>query len=239
MKRKGGLLRVLLAVALAVLLVGVVVTVLALHSNIRIGEITPKKTAGKVLELGEFNASMLEVREIVGNVSVVTANVSGVVVKSNLPINFTLENDLLIVYCPTKRVGLSHRNVCNDYRNGTVIVEVSGELLGLTVRDTVGNVFVAADSVGIEIANIVGTVNGTTWGDYDVSNIVGRVSINVKGRATVDNVVGDVKINVPKDYTALLTSKDVLGEVRNNATGKNGTVLIAVENIVGDVEVEG
>ncbi|WP_157726907.1 DUF4097 family beta strand repeat-containing protein [Thermococcus radiotolerans] len=239
MRRRGGVLGAVLGVALAVLLIGAVLTVLAIRGDISIDGITPRKVAGKVVEIGEFNASVLEVTAVVGDVSVVGANVSEIVVRSNLPINASLENGVLTVYCPTKRVGISHRNVCNDYRNGTVIVEVPGRLLGLNVHDVVGDVLVAADSAGIDITDVVGKVMGTSWNDYDLSDIVGGVSLNVAGRATISDVVGDVTITVPPGFGAVLTVKDIVGDVTNTANGKNGTVVITVRDVVGDITVGG
>ncbi|NJE60411.1 DUF4097 domain-containing protein [Thermococcus sp. 21S7] len=237
MRRKGGLVSVVLGVGIAVLLIGAVLTILAIRGDISIHGITPKKVAGKVVEIGEFNASVLEVKAVVGNVSVVGANVSGIVVRSNLPINVSLEKGVLTVYCPTKKVGITHRNICNDYRNGTVIVEVPGRLLGLNVRDVVGDVLVASNSTQVDVTDVVGDVTGTSWNDYDLSDIVGDVHLNVVERATISDVVGDVTITVPQDFGAALTAEDIVGDVTNTATGKNGTVVITVKDVVGDITV--
>ncbi|KUH32667.1 hypothetical protein APY94_09105 [Thermococcus celericrescens] len=238
MRRKGGALGVVLGVALAVLLIGAVLTVLAIRGDISIDGITPKKVAGKVVEFGEFNAPALEVREVVGDVSIVGANVSKITVKSNLPINVSLENGVLTVYCPTKKVGISHRNVCNDYRNGTVVVEVPEKLLGLRIDNVVGDVLVAAESTGVDVTDVVGEVRGTSRNDYHLSDIVGDVYLNVAEGATISDVVGDVKIAVPEGFGAALTAKDIVGDVTNTAAGKNGTVVVIVTDVVGDVEIK-
>ncbi len=239
MRRRGGLFGALLGVTLIILMVGALVAVLAVRGDISIGGATPKKTAGKVVKFGEFNASALKVREVVGDVSIVGTNVSKITVKSNLPINVSLENGVLTVYCPTKRVGISHRNVCSDYRNGTVVVEVPEKLLGLRVDNVVGDVLVAAESTGVDVTDVVGEVRGTSRNDYHLSDIVGDVYLNVAEGATISDVVGDVKIAVPEGFGAALTAKDIVGDVTNTAAGEKGTAMVVVTDVVGDVEIRG
>ena len=243
MKRRGGIFKVLITLALAILLAGVTVAALAIHGGISIGGIAPKKTAGKVLELGEFNASALTVREVVGDVVVVSSNVSKIVVKSNLPLNFTLEGDILTVYCPSKRVstgiGISNRNLCSDYRNGTVVIEAPRSLSSFSVTGIVGDVSVEADAGAVSISDVVGDVSGTGAEGCDVSDVVGNVRLSCSGNVRVSDVIGDVSIKVPEGFTALLTAEDVLGDVRNYAGGGRGKVTVTVSDVIGDVEVEG
>lgn len=243
MKRRGGIFKVLITLALAILLAGVTVAALAIHGGISIGGIAPKKTAGKVLELGEFNASVLTVREVVGNVIVVSSNVSKIVVKSNLPINFTLKGGTLTVYCPSKRVftgiGISNRNLCSDYRNGTVVIGVPRSLSGLSVTGIVGDVSVETATATVSISDVVGNVRGADAEDCDVSDVVGNVRLSCSGNVRVSDVIGDVSIKVPEGFTALLTAEDILGDVKNRAGGGKGEVTVTVSDVIGDVEVEG
>ena len=239
MKRRGGLLGVLLGVTLILILIAGTVTVLALSGKITINGITPKKTAGRVVEVGSFNASILEVKNVVGNVSIVVGNVSDVVVKSNLPVEASIQSNILLVYCPTKTRLLGHRNVCNDYKNGTVIIEVPNGLMDTMIHDVVGSVLVAAESPMIDASDIVGNFRGLTWSFYQISDVVGNVSLNIKNSAMISDIVGDVTVRVPPGSQAIVKANDVVGKVINNASGQNGTAEVIVNDIVGDVRVEG
>ena len=239
MRRRGGLIAVLLAAFLVVLLLGAVVTVLALRGDIYVDGITPKKVAGRLVEVGSFNSSGLVVRNVVGNVSIVKGE-GGIRVLSNLPVNVSLEKGTLVVYCPEKRIatlfGIRERNVCNDYENGTVVVFVGEDLSNLSIKNSVGGLSVSLEGEEIYVENFVGTVRGTGEG-YVLHNVVGKVFLRVSRRVSINNVVGDVTIDVPDGFNAKLIAKDVLGKVSNNASGENGTVTVEVFNGVGDVTV--
>lgn len=239
MRRRGGFLGVLLGATLVLLLIIGAVAILAVSGKITVEGVTPKKTAGKVLEIGRFSASGIEVENVVGNVSVIKGHGKRVVVRSNLPVKAQLKNSILLVYCPEKRGVLQKRNVCNDYRNGTVIVEVPEEIGTLRVHNVVGGVFIGAASPDIEISNVVGRFTGSAWGNYHVSTVVGRVALRAKDNAAIHEVVGDVEVFVPPGYRALLSTEGVVGKVSNEANGENGTVELRVSNIAGDVTVRG
>ncbi len=238
--RRGGIHVLALGIFLLVLLVAGTITVLAVSGKITLNGSEPKKTAGRIVKVGTFNFSVsgLKVVNVNGGVSIVPANVSGVAVRSNLPVRASLQNDVITVYCPAKHAHLGGGTICDDYRNGTVIVEVPAKLDCLTVENVVGTVYVDVNATNVELSNIVGTVKGRAWADYTVSNIVGNVYINVRERATVSDVVGNVVIAVPSGKGAVLKAKNVMGNVLNDATG-NGSVEVSVNDVVGNVEVGG
>jgi len=238
MKRRGGLFGALLGAALILLLIAGTVTVLAVTGKITVSGVSPKKTAGRVVEVGSFNASILEVKDVVGNVSIVVGNVSNVMVKSNLPVKASVRNNVLLVYCPTKTGILGRRNVCNDYKNGTVIIEVPRGLTDAEIHDVVGDVLVAAPSPTVEASDIVGGFYGAAWSLYRVSDVVGDVSLNAKENADISDVVGDVTVRLPPGTRAVVRADDVVGKVINTADGKKGTIEVAVNDIVGDVTVK-
>ena len=238
--RRGGIHGLALGILLLVLLVVGTLTVLAVSGKIMLNGSEPKKTAGRVVTVGTFNSSIsgLKVVNVNGDVSIVPANVSGVAVRSNLPVRASLQNDVLTVYCPAKHGYFGGGTLCDDYRNGTVIVEVPEKLDYLTVENVVGTVYVDVNATNVELSNIVGTVKGRAWADYTVSNIVGNVYINVRERATVSDVVGNVVVAVPSGKGAVLKARNVMGNVINDATG-NGSVEVSVNDVVGNVEVGG
>jgi len=239
MKRRAGVLGVLLGLTIVLLLLIGTVTVLAVSGKITVSGITPKKTAGRMVDIGAFRASSLEVEEVVGNVSVVAGNAGKLVVKSNLPVEARIQDNVLVIYCPTRRGLLGRRNVCNDYRNGTVIVEVPKGLGSITLHDVVGSVSIEATAGSVHISDVVGSTWGSGWGSYRVSDVVGKVRLNVIDEAFISDVVGDVTVRVPPGTRAVVKADDVVGKVINNASGENGTVEVTVSDVVGDVTVEG
>lgn len=221
-------------------LVGAAVTLaLALHGDIEIRGITPKETAGALVKFGESNASSLVIRNTVGDVYVVKANVSGLVVKSNLPINVSFENGILEVYCPIKESIIGRRNVCNDYRNGTVVVEVGGELEYLGIRDAVGDFLVSAGAKRVIVRDFVGNFKGESWAEYTVEDVVGDITLHASDHVGINNVVGDILITAPPDFSVNLNAEDVLRGVTNTAGGENGTIIVSISNVVGDVNIRG
>lgn len=243
MKLRGGLVGVALGVVITAFLLGATLTALALKGDVHVGWVTTKKVAGAAVEVGEFNASALTVKEVVGEVVIVSANTSKIVLKSNLPLNFTVEKGVLTAYCPHRTVsniiGTSTKNLCSDYTNGTVIVEVPEGLLGIDVYDVVGEVRVAAEAGSVELTDIVGNVAGTSWNDYRISDVVGDISLRVAKRASINDVIGDITITVPTGFEAVIAVEDgdIIGDVTNRARGDKGTVLIRVNDIIGDIVV--
>ncbi|NJE46877.1 hypothetical protein E3E35_05515 [Thermococcus sp. GR7] len=241
MKRQGRTLGALLALILVAVLVGAAVTLaLALHGDIEIIRgIIPKKTAGVLVEFGKFSASSLVVRGTVGDVYVVKANVSGIVVKSNLPINVSFENGVLEVYCPIKEGIIGKRNICNDYKNGTVVVEVGGELEYLGIRDAVGEFLVSAGVKRITVRHVVGDFDGQSWAGYTIENSVGDITLHASDHVSINNVVGDIIVIVPPDFGVALNAEDVVGDVKSTTSGNNGTIVVSISNVVGDVSIKG
>ncbi len=241
MRRKAGFLGAVVGVAIVLLLVGVVVTALALHGDICIGGITPKKDAGPLEELGRFDAGSVVVRNVVGEVQLIPSNVSGVVVKSNLPVNATYQNGLLTVYCLVEKkrsgFGISTHNLCEDYKNGRIIIEVGKELADVWVQNTVGDVFIEANATRLLFEDIVGDVRASAPAEYRVEDVVGDVSIHAEGEVRVSDVVGDVHITVPEEYAVELSVEDVIGDVKNTHSGSGMPVLVMVSNVIGDVTV--
>lgn len=224
---------------MAVLVGAAVTLVSALHGDIEIRGITPKETAGALVKFGESNASSLVIRNTVGDVYVVKANVSGLVVKSNLPINVSFENGILEVYCPIKESIIGRRNVCKDYRNGTVVVEVGGELEYLGIRDAVGDFLVSAGAKRVIVRDFVGNFKGENWAEYTVEDVVGDITLHASDHVGINNVVGDILITAPPDFSVNLNAEDVLGGVTNTAGGENGTIIVSISNVVGDVNIRG
>ncbi|GAB6136303.1 hypothetical protein [Thermococcus prieurii] len=238
--RRGGIHVLALGIFLLVLLVAGTITVLAMSGKITLNGSEPKKTAGRIVKVGAFNSSVsaLKVVNVNGDVSIVPANVSEVLIKSNLPVRASVQNGALTVYCPAKHTHLGGGTICDDYRNGTVIVEVPKKLDYVKVENVVGTVYVGVNATSVGLSDIVGTIKGRAWADYRVSNIVGNVYINVMERATVSDVVGNVVVAVPPGKGAVLKARNVMGNVINDAT-RNGSVEVSVNDVVGNVEVGG
>ena len=236
MLRRGGVLPIIAGVVLAVILIGALTAVVILH-----GHQTHKVEAGPLRELGTFDAGGIVIREIVGDVRVVQANVSGVVLKSNLPVKANYSGGILTVYCPRERekgiIGFSERNVCNDYRGGKVVIEVGRKLADVWVRETVGDVEVSVNATRLILRHVVGNVSASAPAEYRVENIVGNVSIGAEGDVDVSNVVGDVYISVPSGFSVQFSVNDVVGSVENNHSGGGTPVLVRVSNVIGNVRI--
>ncbi|WP_188202577.1 hypothetical protein [Thermococcus camini] len=241
MRRKAGLLGAVVGAVMVLLLVGVVVTALALHGDIHIEGITPRKDAGPLRELGRFDAGAVIVKNVVGKVQLISSDVSGVVVKSNLPVNATYQNGLLTVYCLVEKkrsgFGISTHNLCEDYKNGRIIIEVGNGLSDVWVQNTVGDVFIGANATRVVIENTVGDVVSSAPAEYRVDDVVGDVSIHAEGDVTINDVVGDIGIRVPPNYTVSLSLDDVLGKVEKAHSGEGRPIIIRISNVVGDVSV--
>ncbi|MCD6372680.1 MAG: hypothetical protein J7L37_03935 [Thermococcus sp.] len=237
MKRRGGLLTVFLAGALVILIVGATAVALALSGHIHIDGLTPRKVAGRLVEAGRFNAGAIVVENVVGNVRIVESNVSGVVLMSNIPINTSYRDGLLTVYCPKKKTLLGEHNVCSEYRNGTVVIEVGASLADVWFRDVVGDVEIDASTTRILAEDVVGDITAAPEAGYQLEDIVGDVSIVAGGDVVIQDVVGDVVIAVPEDFSVHLSADDVVGDVRNLHSGEGMPILITVSDVVGDVTV--
>ncbi|NJE29786.1 hypothetical protein E3E38_01775 [Thermococcus sp. 18S1] len=237
MRRKGGFSTVLLGGVLLVLLVGTIIVVLALSGHIHIEGLVPRKAAGKLVEVGRFNAGAIVVENVVGDVHLVESNVSGVVVRSNIPLNTSYRDGLLTVYCPDKKTVLGRHNVCSDYRNGTVVIEVGSSLADVWFRGLVGNVEIEADATRILAEDVVGDIIATPAAGYRLENIVGDVSIVAGNDVVIRDVVGDVAIAVPVNLSVQLSAEDIVGDVRNSHSGDGMPILISVSDVVGDVTV--
>ncbi|QDA31981.1 hypothetical protein FH039_10690 [Thermococcus indicus] len=237
MRREGGFSTVLLGGVLLALLVGTIVVVLALSGHIQIEGLAPRKVAGKLEEVGRFNAGAIVVTNVVGDVRLVESNVSGVVVRSNIPLNASYRDGLLTVYCPDKKTFLGRHNVCSDYRNGTVVIEVGSTLADVWFRGLVGNVEVDVDATRIIVEDMVGDLVSTPAAEYRLEDVVGDVSIVAGNDVTIKDVVGDVAISVPVNLSVQLNAEDIVGDVRNSHSGEGMPILITVSDVVGDVEV--
>ncbi len=230
--RRGGVFPLMVGVILAVVLIGSIAAVLYIgHGR--------KKDAGPVREIGTFNASEIVVKAVVGDVRIVSANVNGVVVKSNLPVKAVPSGGSLTVYCPTKKIpGLGERNACNDYRNGRVVIEVGGRLEKVSVSKTVGDVEVKANTSGLIIEDVVGDVRADAPAGCMVTKVVGDVWIRAEGDVRMSNVVGDVRIEVPDSFSVRLSVEDVMGDVENDHRGTGRVIHVEVSHVIGDVRME-
>ena len=184
MLRRAGIVPIIAGLVLAVLVVGAVAAIVILHEHE-----DHRKEAGPLKELGKFDAGAIIVREVVGNVMIVSSNVSGVVVKSNLPVKVHYSDGLITVYCPAE-----DDNACNDYRDGRVIIEVGKKLADVVIHKTVGDVEVDVNATRLVFEDIVGDVRASAPAEYKVEDVVGDVSIHAEGEVRVSNVVGDVTI---------------------------------------------
>ncbi len=241
MRRKAGLLGAVVGVVMVLLLVGVVVTALALHGDIHIEGITPRKDAGPLRELGRFDAESVTVKNVVGEVQLISSDVSGVVVKSNLPVNATYQKGFLMVYCLVEKkrsgFGISTHNLCEDYKNGRIVIEVGKELADVWVQNTVGDVSIGANATRVVIEDTVGDVVSNSPAEYRVDDVVGDVRIYAGGDVTINDVVGDVGIHVPPNYTVSLFLDDVLGKVGKAYPCEGRPITIRISDVVGDVSV--
>jgi len=230
--RRGGIVPFLVGVILAVVLIGSIAAVLYIgHGH--------KKDAGPVREIGSFNSSEIVVKAVVGDVRIVSANVSGVVVKSNLPIKAVPSGGSLTVYCPAKKIpGLGERSACNDYLNGMVIIEVGSKLDEVSVRKTVGDVEVKANTSKLVIEDVVGDVRADAPAGCMLTKVVGDVSIRAEGDVRMNNIVGDVRIAVPADFSVQLSVENAMGDVENDHRGTGKVIHIEVSHVIGDVRVE-
>lgn len=234
--RRGGLLGVLIAVFLVLLLVGAVL-VLSVGGKALIKP-SPKKTAGRLVTVGTFTASELEIRDVVANVLIVGGNTSGIVVKSNLPVRVSAQGDALILYCPEEKTGLfKRRNVCSEYGNGTVVVEVPGKLEGINLQDLVGNVLIETRAASVEMSDVVGTIVGREWASYRISDVVGDIRIKAEGSVEIRNVVGNIAISVPRGASVVLEKKDVMGSVTERTHGGSTAVEVSLSDVMGDVTI--
>ncbi|ASJ07819.1 hypothetical protein A3L11_00685 [Thermococcus siculi] len=235
MLRRGGALLLIVGVVLAVILIGAVAT-LVIH-----GREIPKKEAGPLEELGTFDAGAVVVREVVGDVQITEANVSGVVVKSNLPVNVSYSDGLLTVYCQRKSVRELFRyretNACNEYVGGKVVIEVGKRLADVWVRETVGNVSVNVNATRLVFEDIVGDVSASAPAEYMIEDVVGDVSIRAEGDVTVKDVVGDVYISVPASFSVQLSVENIVGNVENTHPGSGKPVLVRISHVIGDVKI--
>ena len=241
MRRRVGLLGILAGTFLAILIIGIVATALAFGGYIHIERVQSKGDAGPVKEIGRFHADSIVVRNVIGSVEVVSSEVEGMVIKSNLPVNVSLENGLLTVYCLAEEkrsgFGISTRNLCSEYRNGKVVIEVGTGLANVWVRDTLGDVLIGANVTEVLIENTVGDINGISPAEYRIDDVVGDVVIYAGGDVTLNDVVGDVRIHVPHDYTVSLSLDDVLGKVEKAYSGEGRPITIRISDVVGDVSI--
>ncbi|WP_258083776.1 cell wall-active antibiotics response protein [Thermococcus thermotolerans] len=241
MRRGAGLLGILAGTVLTLLVIGTVVTALAFRGYIHIGWGPFREDAGPVKEIGRFHADSIVVRNLIGSVELVPSEVEGVVVKSNLPVNVSLENDVLTVYCLVEEkrsgFGISTHNLCGDYRNGKVVIEVGTGLRDVWIRDTVGDVFIGTNVTKALIEDTVGDLKGAAPAEYRIDDVVGDVVIHAGGDVTINNVVGDVRIHVPPDYTVSVSLDDVLGRVEKAHSSGGRQITIEISDVVGDVSI--
>ncbi|GAB6101149.1 hypothetical protein JCM16138_03720 [Thermococcus atlanticus] len=241
MRRRAGLLGILAGIFLVLLIIGIVAVALAFHGYVHIEWGPFREDAGPVKEIGRFHADSIVVRNVIGSVELVSSEVEGIVVKSNLPVNVSLENGVLTVYCPAEEkrsgFGISTHNLCSEYRNGKVVIEVGKELADVWVQNTVGDVFIGANATKVLIENTVGNLKGAAPAKYRIDDVVGDVVIHAGGDVTINDVVGDVRIHVPPDYTVSLSLHDVLGKVEKAYSGGGRPITIRISDVVGDVSI--
>ncbi|WP_148236177.1 hypothetical protein [Pyrococcus yayanosii] len=217
---------------MVILLTMVVFSAIALALFVK--DFYPKKTAGPLADVGSFNATSLIVRDIVGNVRVVEGNISHILVKSNLPVNATLSGATLRIYCPVR----GGKNVCSEYRNGTIVIVVGGPLETVKIEDVVGDAVVSADVKNIWVEDLVGEFWGDVWTSYTIKNVVGNLVVHAGGDAIVEDVVGNVVVELPAGVGVSLSIEHVLGKVLNSVGEGNATVSVYLSNIVGEISIE-
>jgi hypothetical protein len=239
MERKGGLLLILGVLVLALMIIAALAFLL----------LTPygtggwkKEGAGPIRIIGTFNTSSIPIENVVANVEITPGNVSGVLVKSNLPVIVNNLDGVLTVKCPLvgrfELFGSKKKNLCGRYIHGRIVIETGKEVKRLVVRGSVGDYFISAKVSRLYAEHIVGEIEGTALRECTVENVVGKVSLRVEGNTTVRDVVGDVRIAVPRNFSVQLREKDVVGKVENLHSGSGPLVVINVSNVVGDLTIE-
>ncbi|WP_297421118.1 hypothetical protein [Thermococcus sp.] len=241
MLRHGGVLPVIVGTVLAVILIAIIITGAVAAVVIVHDHQTHKIEAGPLKELGTFDASGIILREIVGDVRIVRVNVSGVVLKSNLPIKAYYSRGLLTVYCPRERekglLGSSERNARNEYKGGKVVIEVGKRLSEMQVREIVGNINVNVNTTRTILMDVVGDISAVTPAEYVIDNIMGDIPLHARRDVNISDVVGDVEIFVPENLSIQLTVNDIMGKLENTHSGSGTPVLVRVSDVMGNVRI--
>ncbi|ASJ16295.1 hypothetical protein A3L04_03995 [Thermococcus chitonophagus] len=231
--RKGGFLGFfILGLFLVIVIVGLMVGALALKylgtHEIKICscDSCEKVPAGPLKTLGEYNASSVEIAKIVGDVVIKPGNFS-IVVKSNLPIEVSLDNSTLFITCSN----------CSEYKNGRIIIE--GNISKLEVGKILGTLEIYAPLKEVEVDKVLGELDGYSYIDeFKAEDVLGEVNIKVRKSVEIEKVLGEVDVEVPDGYKAELSVGKVLGEVHNSSEGDKGKVEVRVSKVLGELSVE-
>ncbi|MFA4646043.1 hypothetical protein P8X24_02020 [Pyrococcus kukulkanii] len=231
--RKGSFLGFLiLTLFLAIVIVGVVVGALALKyldtHEIKICSCDgcEKVPTGSIKTVGKYNATAVEIAKIVGEVIIKPGN-SSAIVKSNLPIEVSLNEGALFITCSN----------CSEYKNGKIIIE--GNISRLKVGKLLGTLEIYAPLKEIKVDSILGDLEAYSYIDeFRAEDVLGEVSIKVRKSVEIEKVLGEVHIKVPRGYKAELNVEKVLGEVHNSSEGDKGKVEVRISKVLGELSVE-
>jgi len=217
MKLRGSIIHIVVIASIVLLVVGAAAVAIAVHEMGGIHKSSSKKVAGKLVFKGKFNASKLDITSVAGRVAIVKGNTSGILVESNLPIRTSLKNGVLTVYCPEKNEG----NLCDSYKNGTVVIEVGEHLSALKLDNTVGRV-----TMNVQVPSIT------------ASNTVGKMTLRASESVKLDNTVGTIKVVIPAGRPARVIADNIVGKVTACKGGEGRPVVVTVNNAVGSIYVE-
>ncbi len=219
-----------------------------------IGNWNDGKIEGEMHSLGNFNASSLMVKDVVGDVIIEQGSSNGIRVETTLPLKYR-NGSMLVLYCPKE----NGRNKCNDYKNG--IVRIKTDIMAIIIKDTVGGIkstakvasFNASDVVGrfrlefntsfVSMRNIVGDVcfDGSVK-KAEIENIVGKVELNLESanEISIKDVVGDIDVKVPTNARVGLKFKDSINlklDVDESIYNGSKPLKLNLYNIIGKVKI--
>lgn len=239
MRRAVGTLPLILGLALAVVVLGAIAGALVYE---HFEGYIPKKDAGPVRELGKFEAGAVVIRDVIADILIVESGEGGLQVRSNLPVVVNVSEGVLTVYCPRVKektaMGFRERNVCAEYKNGRIIIEVGRELDYLLVRDSIGDYTISANASRVTFENVVGDVESLTLAGYGIKDLVGDVRIRAAGDVSIEDVVGDVEVSIPENFSVWIYVGDVVGKVENEHRGEGTPLVVRISDVVGRVRVE-
>ncbi|USG99273.1 hypothetical protein K1720_06930 [Thermococcus argininiproducens] len=202
------------------------------------------REAGDVKELGEFQASKIDIENIAAEISIVRVSGDGIKVLSNLPLRIN-EGDVLEISC----------SGCPEYRNGKLFIKVGEEadINSLTLRNTVGDVDInIADVTSINIENVIGDfkVSGS-FSSLTTANFVGEMEISlercpdieIEGYCSQIGIYrgsGEVTLYIPDNIKVAPEIEGSLTSITIDKGFEVGekTLKLTAKNFVGKIIVE-
>ena len=202
------------------------------------------REAGDVKELGEFQASEIDIENIAAEISIVRVSGDGIKVLSNLPLRINEEN-VLEISC----------SGCPEYRNGKLFIKVGeeAEINSLTLRNTVGDVDINIDDVtSITIENVIGDfkISGS-FSSLTTANFVGEMEISLErcpdieieeycSQIDIYRGSGEVTLYIPDNIKVAPEIEGSLTSITIDKGFEVGekTLKLTAKNFVGKIIVE-